>query len=77
MPIDIHAFRAITARIDQESLLYVQDDKLKATTARDVRSTGSVHQYKAATKVFLDAYRRHYGAALGQMASNTLQDTLT
>ena len=74
MPIDIQAFRSITGRSDQESLFYVKDNNLMATTARDVRSTGSVHQFKAATKVFLDAYRRHYGAALGQMASNTLQE---
>ena len=43
MPIDIQAFRSITGRSDQESLFYVKDNNLMATTARDVRSTGSVH----------------------------------
>ena len=54
MPIDINAFRAISVKMDGDSLLYVQGDKLKTTSAREVSSDSSVHrQFKAARKAFL------------------------
>ena len=54
MPIDINAFRAISVKMDGDSLLYVQGDKLKTTSAREVGSDSSVHrQFKAATQAFL------------------------
>ena len=54
MPIDINAFRAISVKMDGDSLLYVQGDKLKTTSAGEVSSDSSVHrQFKAARKAFL------------------------
>jgi hypothetical protein len=70
MPIDISAFRSIAAQ-SPDRLVYVQGDQLKSA-----KTQGSldIEAFKAATNAFLDAYKEHYGAALGQMARNTLQE---
>ena len=71
MPIDINAFRAISSKANGTDLLYVHGDSLKSTKAQGSRD---IMAFKAATQAFLDAYKAHYGAALGQMARNTLQE---
>ncbi len=71
MPIDINSFRAISAKADGGNLLYVQGDQLKSAKAQGSRD---IEAFKAATNAFLDAYKEHYGAAMGQMACNTLQE---
>ena len=74
MPIDINSFRTMSAKTDGSSLLYVQGDQLKSTTAQKSGGSAQFAEFKAATTAFLDSFKAHYGARLGQMAANTLQE---
>ena len=74
MPIDINTFRTMSANADGANLLYVEDGNLKSTTAAKSGGSAAFEEFKAATNAFLDSYKAHYGAALGQMARNTLQE---
>ena len=74
MPIDINTFRTLSAKADGANLLSVEDGNLKSTTAAKSGGSAAFGEFKAATVAFLDSYEKHYGAALGQMARNTLQE---
>ena len=74
MPIDIGTFRAVASKANEANLLYVQDGKLKSAAAGKSGGSAQFDDFKAATTAFLDSYKKHYGAALGQMARNTLQE---
>ena len=55
-------------------MLYVQDGQLKSTTAQKSRGSAQFEEFKAATNAFIDSFKEHYGAKLGQTARNTLQE---
>ena len=74
MSFDINAFRPMSAKADGASLLSVQDDQPKSTSAQRPRSSDQFENFKAATTAFLDSFKARYGAGLGQMAANTLQE---
>ena len=74
MSLDINVFRTIAAKPDGNQLLYVQGAELKSTTAQKSGGSAQFDEFKAATKAFLDSFKAHYGAALGQTASNTLRE---
>ena len=71
MPIDFNTFRTMSVKTNGANLLYLQGDQLKSAK---VQGSRDIEAFKAATNAFLDAYKEHYGAALGQMARNTLQE---
>ncbi len=52
----------------------MQGDQPKSTSAQRPRSSAQFAEFKAATTAFLDSYKEHYGAGLGRMAANTLQE---
>lgn len=70
MPLDIQAFRSIAAQ-NPDKLVFVQGESLK-TASRAAQ--GTPEAFKAATEAFIRAYGEHYGAKLGNMSRQSLQE---
>ncbi len=70
MPIDISAFRSIATQ-SPNRLVYVSGEKVKTTKTQGTRGPES---FKAAVDAFIKAYGDHYGAKLGNMSRQSLQE---
>ena len=70
MPLDISAFRSIATQ-SPDKLVYVSGEKVKTTKTQGTRGPES---FKAAVDAFIKAYGDHYGAKLGNMSRQSLQE---
>ena len=70
MSLDISAFRSIAAQ-SPDRLVYVSGQKLKSAKTQGTRGPEA---FKAAVDAFVKAYGDHYGAKLGNMSRQSLQE---
>ena len=70
MPIDISAFRSIATQ-SPNRLVYVSGENVKSAKTQGTRGP---EVFKAAVDAFIKAYGDHYGAKLGNMSRQSLQE---